>query len=471
MKNKYLALISAILFISMHQAGYAAIVSENEVLTSVRTHFPLILAAKDNIQKAKADYLSAQGAFDPLIRSNVLISPNGTYQYTNFGADVVVPIEDSGNKVFTGYRIGRGTYPPYDQNLETYNYGEFRVGVELPMLRDSNVDIRRTKIKQAGINEKISNEDYRLARLKAEYDAALSYWEWYTTGKQLIFQRHILALAQQRQKALDKSVNAGDLAEIDAVDNKRMIAQRESMVRMNEAMFTKAAQVLSLYYRDASGDPIVLKEKDIPASSQVQKWRINQSEIETTLSNIVNSHPRMKLYQQQYSNALVSLKQANNDLLPKINNRFYIAQDMGGGNPPLNRTSINYELTFELPINQREAKGQMASAENQIQKIDQEKRLEAESIVVNIKKSLIELRAAREVIQLTRKEVDMTVRVEDAEAKRYQHGDSNLFLLNQRELMTVEAETRYFDAIRRYYNSVATLRYSLASTDDFSRKA
>ncbi len=47
---------------------------------------------------------------------------------------------------------------------------------------------------------------------------------------------------------------------------------------------------------------------------------------------------------------------------------------MGGGNPPLNRTSINYELTFEIPINQREAKGQMASAENQIQKIDQEKR-------------------------------------------------------------------------------------------------
>ncbi len=65
----------------------------------------------------------------------------------------------------------------------------------------------------------------------------------------------------------------------------------------------------------------------------------------------------------------------------------------------------------------------------------------------------------------------MTVRVEDAEAKRYQHGDSNLFLLNQRELMTVEAENRYFDAIRRYYNSVAALRYSLATSNDFSRRA
>ncbi len=324
MRSLRFAFLISLFALACAQSASAANVSENAVLASVRTHFPLILAAKENIQKAKADYLSSQGAFDPLVRSNFLISPNGTYQYANFGADVVMPIEESGNKVFTGYRIGRGTYPPYDQNLQTYNYGEVRVGVELPMLRDSAVDIRRTKIRQAGINEKISNEDFRLAKLKAEFEASLSYWEWYTAGKQLIFQRHILALATQRQVALDKSVKAGDLAEIDAIDNKRMIAQRESMVQMSQALFTKAAQVLSLYYRDAGGNPIVLKENDVPTSGAIQKWRINQSEIETTLTNIVNSHPRMRLYQEQYANALASLKQANNDLLPKVNNRFYL---------------------------------------------------------------------------------------------------------------------------------------------------
>jgi outer membrane protein TolC len=437
-------------------------ITEQSVIQSVYSHFPLVLAAEENIKKARAEFLSAQGAFDPTIRSNLLISPNGIYQYGNFGAEVSVPIENTGNKVFTGYRIGRGVYPVYDQNLETFNYGEVRAGFEIPFLRGNAVDPRRTKINKADITTHLTTDSYRLEKLKAEYDASIAYWDWYTAGKQLLLQKHMLQLAQDRQVALDKSFHAGDVAELDAIDNKRTVMQRQSAVKMQEAIFAKASLMLSLYYRDASGHPIVASLNNIPGQVNLNQ-PVFDKKILANMNNIINQHPGVKVFQAQYSSSLEDLKQGNNDLLPRINNRFYVAQDFGGGNPPLNKTTINYELTFELPINQREAKGQIEAAKKQMEKIDQERQLQAEQIAVNIEKSLVQIQATRKIIDFTRQETEMAAKVERGENIRYRNGDSNLFLLNQRELMTVEAESRYLDAIKNYKNAIAILRFSLGN--------
>lgn len=443
---------------------HANTITEQSVVQSVYEHFPLVKAAEENIKKARADYLSAQGAFDPIVKSSLLVSPNGNYKYGNFGAELELPIENSGNKIFTGYRIGRGVYPVYDQNLETYNYGEVRAGFEIPFSRGKAIDPRRTKIKQADIATSISAENYRLEKLKAEYDAAISYWDWYTTGKQLLIQKYMLNLALNRQAALNKSVHKGDVAEVDSLDNQRTIMQRRSALKMYEALFAKASLVLSLYYRDQAGRPVIASVDDLPNKIDVTQNDIADKNISAKISSIINQHPGIKKYQEEYNSILQDLKQASNDMLPKVNNRLYVAQDLGGGNPPLNRTTINYELVFELPINQREVKGQLAAAKRQMEKIDQERQLQAEQIAVGIKKSLVQIQAAHKIIQYTRQETEMAARVEQAENIRYRHGDSNLFLLNQRELMTSEAQSRYLDAIKNYKSAVATLRYSLGAT-------
>lgn len=456
----YKLILSSILLIAS-MAAYAGSVTEKSVLDSVSDHYPLIKAATVNIAKAKAEYLSAQGAFDPVIRSNMLISPNGIYKNGLLTTDVYVPITDSGNRFFTGYRIGRGTYPPYDQDRETYNYGEVRVGFEIPFMRDRDIDSRRANIYQAKINERISRVDLNLEKLQTNLDASIAYWNWAAEGKRLMIQKHMLALALNRQQAFEKSVDVGDMPAIDAVDNKRIIMQRQAMVKMSEAVFYKASLLLSLYYRDASGKPIRLSTNDLPSVLKEENHGLNPYKNHFVTKDIINKHPEIKLFNQQQDFTQVSLKQASNILRPAVNNRFYVAQDMGGGNPPLNRTTINYELSFELPLNRREAKGQIASAEKSLEEIDQKRRLRAEQIKVGIQQALLQMQANHKVISYTRDETRMAAQVEKAENTRFVHGDSNLFVLNQRELSTAEAELRYVDAIRDYNNAVANLRFSL----------
>lgn len=441
--------------------SHARFLSESDVLASVSTNYPVIVAAKANILKARAEYLSSQGAFDPSIRSNMLVSPNGIYQNALAGVELNIPVANTGNRIFTGYRIGRGNYPPYDQYRETYNYGEFRVGLEIPFFRDRKIDDRRAKIMKARVGEKISEEDFRLKRLQTNLEATLSYWDWVSDGRQLLIQKEMLDIAVVRQKALDRSVHAGDVAEIESVDNKRIIMQRRAAVRMYEAIFQKSSLLLSLYYRNDQGQPIIPSINSIPALSKKDGAQENLRLSPSIIHQAMVWHPGIRLLSKQHEAALVSLKQANNSLLPFLNNKIYIAQDMGGGNPPLNRTTINYELNFEIPFNQRDARGQIAAANNALIKIDNEKKLQSEQIAVKIRQSLAQIEASKAIINYTRNETKMALRVQEAESIKFTNGDSNLFILNQRELSTAEAKTRYVDAVRNYHATLAHLKYAI----------
>lgn len=442
---------------------HAQYLSESDVLSSVDRNYPLIQAANANIQKAKAEYLSSQGAFDPSIHSKVLISPNGVYQNGLANAELNIPIVDSGTRVFTGYRIGRGIYPPYDQDRETFNYGEFRVGVEMPFYRNRNIDDRRAKILKAHFKEKMSNEDLRLVKLKTNLEARLSYWDWLADGRQLLIQKSMLEIAIARQSALDRSVHAGDVAQIDSVDNQRIIMQRKAALKMNEALFKKSSLLLSLYYRDQNGRPILPTISNIPAMNKNNQTQYVEVLSSAAIEGKVALHPGIQVLAKQHDIALVSLKEANNNLLPILNNKFYIAQDLGGGNPPLNRTTINYELTFELPFNQRDARGQIAAANSSLIKIDRERKLQAEQIAVKIRQSLAQIKAYKSIIKYARDETDMARRVQDAENVKFSHGDSNLFVLNQREISTAEAEMRYVEAVRNFNITLAQLNYAMGS--------
>ncbi len=442
---------------------HAEPITENSVLHSVDRHFPLIRAARASIMKAQAEYLSAQGAFDPSIRSNLLVSPNGVYQNGLAGVEFNIPVADSGNRVFTGYRIGRGNYPPYDQDRETFNYGEVRVGVEMPFYRNRNIDDRRAKILKAGITQNISRDEYRLTKLKTNLEATISYWDWVADGRQLILQKQMLDIALQRQEALDHSVDSGDAAKIDSIDNQRIIMQRRTAVQGATATFQKSSLLLSLYYRDDSGKPILPDINKIPALSDVNGSLQPIPNSQNMIDAAVVTHPGIQLLEKRYDLAKVSLKQANNNLLPMLNNKFYLAQDLGGGNPPLNRTTINYELTFDIPFYQRDARGQIEAANNEIIKIDQERKMQSEQIVVKIKQSLAQLKAAKSISGLTQKEADMAGQVESAENIKYKNGDSNLFVLNQRELSTAEAKNRHIEAVRNYHVTLAQLNYAIGS--------
>lgn len=439
---------------------YADTLTEAMVLDSVKQHYPLVKAAIANIQKARAEYLAAKGGFDPKLRSSLIAAPARPYQNIYSNTELNVPITDSGNNFFTGYRIGQGNFPVYYQERETFDQGEVKVGVDFPLLRDRDIDSRRAKILQTKIKTQINQEELNLIKLQAEQAGAISYWDWYIEGQKLLLHRHLLDLANTRQKALEKSVEAGNVANIEKVDNNRIIMQRINGVTAQTVAFQKAALTLSLFYRDNQGHPIVARLESVPQQKQIKPTKLIFKD-EQHADAMINQHPAIRRLEAERNLSYVDFQSAKNKLLPMFNNRIYVAHDFGGGNPPLNRTTVNYELVFELPFFQREARGEITAANKLITRINEQQNLQHDNLVVLLQNAINEIQAQQAIVKASLSEIKMAMEVEKAENLRFSHGDSNLFLINQREIATVEAQMRYMDSIGSYYKAIANLRFAM----------
>jgi outer membrane protein, heavy metal efflux system len=418
----------------------------NKVVVSLDKNFPIILAAQADIKKAKANLLAAQGGFDSMIKSRMITSTVSKYKNFYSDTEVSTPIADTGNTVFTGYRLGIGDFPVYDQSMSTHKQGELRAGIEIPWLRDKSIDSRRANILISRSSIEISEKEFDLKKLQVIRDAVFSYWDWYIEGNKLLIQQQLLALAKDRDNIIKYRFEKGDAPELDLVENQRIITQREIFLTQQTQSYQKALLLLSLYYRDIKGHPILPTIEELPRMlghvSLSQPNKIGN----TDFSTVLTQHPLMQQLAKQRSISYTDLALARNNLKPKLSNRIYFAKDFGQGESSINKSSVNLEFSFEVPINRRRALGEIHAAKSTLEQIEQNQKMFSDRLSINLQNSKNQIEMADSVTALTKKELAAAKKLEDAEKIKYAHGDSNLFLVNLREQSTAETETKLVTA-------------------------
>ena len=75
----------------------------------------------------------------------------------------------------------------------------------------------------------------------------------------------LLQLAQQRNEGLEEQVKAQEKAQIDLVDNRRIIVSSEAKLIDARRKLEQAAVKLSLFYRSAAGEPVLIEATRLPA--------------------------------------------------------------------------------------------------------------------------------------------------------------------------------------------------------------
>ncbi|MBY0455711.1 MAG: hypothetical protein K2V38_00075, partial [Gemmataceae bacterium] len=148
-----------------------------EVLNSVEAAFPLLYAVEQERAIAAGQRLSAEGAFDPVLRSRG-VDQSGTFSSARLDAGVEQALPFGGATTFAGWRWGMGNFPVYSGGLKTAEGGEYRAGVNLPLLQNRDIDPRRARLLAAQITERLADPIVRRARLDFFRAAAQSYWAW-----------------------------------------------------------------------------------------------------------------------------------------------------------------------------------------------------------------------------------------------------------------------------------------------------
>jgi outer membrane protein len=433
--------------------------SLDDVLRIVEQNHPKLRGAAVQREIAAAKRLEKQGAFDPVLslgndylRFNSTTTRGKLAETAISGAAVEFQTR-YGIKVAAGTRFNLGRVK--SPLSSTGDAGEYFVEFKVPLLRGARLNEKAAAERQAWLGEPLAETDYALARLDLLFKAANSYWDWVAAQRKLQVARSLLNLAEFRAKAVKERVQAGDLPQIDSVEAELEIQRRQGNLVKGERELQKAALKLSLYLWTPDGQQSLSPEPSQVPTTFAQPALFTDQQALEGQKFALERRPELRALMLNRQITQVDLDLARNQRQPGLDLTFSPGRDTGFG---AIGTTFKGGLTFSLPLRQRTADGRIGAASLKIQKLELDTLNERQRITTEVADALSAINTAYERYRAAAREAELAQRLEEGERIKFQLGDSTLFLVNQRERATAEAQVKLIEIQAEYEQAVATFR-------------
>ena len=450
-----------VLALAASTANAQAVLRLEDVLESVNRSYPPLLAVLQDAQIAEADMISALGRFDTSFRVRVDGDEFGFYDNERVDVGIDQPLQFQGMNLYSGWRRGIGNFASYDGKLETRSLGEFRAGMPLPLFRARQIASRRPALRRAVLNRVGPRLSLAQQKFAFPQPPTPRYWVWVAAARRSRAARALPDLPPRRNDILKEGVRLGQLPAIEVTENERAILQRRSQVVEGERGLQQAAIDLSLFYRDASGQPQLAQENQLPPAfpeiTAMVEDRVRE-DIETALRR----RPEIQRFIVQRRQTEVDAKLAQNQLLPNVDVLMGFTAEGGAGAVKRGPQELKATLLFDLPLQRRVAEGRERSAEARMTQIDHRTRFTRDQVTAEVQDAISAVQAAYRRAKLLNEEVRVARQLEDMERSRFDLGDSNQFFVNLREQATFDASVREVSAIADYFRAYALYELALA---------
>ncbi len=431
--------------------------SLEEVLVAVERHSPALEAARWEAEGAEAELLTAQGGFDPQLRARAVSLPVSGSPYTRLESVIEQPTPLWGANLFAGWRYGGGEIPDYAGQYETNALGELRAGVSVPLWRNGPIDRRRAQLARARLGTEAAGHAVDQSRLELTRAATLRYWDWVAAGRRHAIAVALRQLARDRDTQLAQRVSSGDLAAFEQVDNQRALVQRYGQVVAAERLLQQSAIELSLFLRDSDGQPMLPEPSLLPVGfPEPEPAERLVGPVE--LTSVLARRPEVLRLEAAREQQRVERELAENQRAPAVDVSVAASRDLGAGSAKLRKPELELGLVLELPTLNRAATGREQLAQAGLARLEAQLRLQRDRVGAEVRDALSALEAARERIEVARRELRLARELEQAERTRFELGESTLLFVNLREQTSAEAAVREVDALNDYHKAVANLR-------------
>ena len=314
--------------------------------------------------------------------------------------------------------------------------------------------------------------EVELQRIGFRRDATLAYWAWLAAGLGVGVDARLLRVAEARQGQLEGRVSRGVMPRVDLTDNERLIVDRRIRLRGAERDAEQAAIALSLFLRDADGNPLVATTERLPGGFPPED-EPRRSQLPQDIERAESGHPLLRALAYEIESAEVDLELARNESLPAVDLRIEGSRDFGAATPgissegsispnPRGQGEVRALLRFELPVLRREALGRAQAARAKLSRLESERRFAQDRITAKIRRAMAGLEAAWEQTLAARRNLELARELEAAEERKLLLGTSNLINVNIRELQTAEGNRALIEAQAEYFQALAEYRAAVA---------
>lgn len=385
------------------------------------------IITKQKIQEGKLVY--AQGEFDTKLGAK--------YDEKQYPAsdgrlsDVYLekPMEN-GLDLLLGYRKAQGMQE-YN-NIKTGDEGEMRVGVKAPLVPlIYGVNDRKILLKLTSLDSKSLKWEVVKHLRELHFNVIKDYYQLLFHNELTELEKTLLDKARQQYKFIEKKVSLEDEAPIVLVEAKQLVNERIQrwVERSNDFGIAKEQLVNYLNIAPQEFD----KSFELPKLPEIPNYTFDAK---TQIDKMIENRPDIQIldYEKKrlaQESALVQLMR-----YPQLDATVTGVHD-GVYNDGF---KVSLDMTFALERRKYEGKRLEIQSEKEKNFYEMKKKLLETHRDMTI--SIETLHSLQDNYTNAINEVALVKQLEQAELRKFELGQSNLFLLNQREIKTLQVRQK-----------------------------
>lgn len=433
-----------------------------EYLAIVKEYHPLVKQANLIVDQGDFKLMKARGAFDLKIEADLSEKNYKSSEYYNlFGAAFKIPTY-YGLELKAAYEKNSGKYLN-PQNTVPED-GLYSAGVSLDITNGLFLSDRMAALKQARIYREQSKVKRELMAAEILYDASTAYFDWFAAHQELKLYKSFLSNAEFRFESTKSSFRAGDKAAVDTLEANITFKNRQIQLQQAELEFVKASLKLSNYLWAENNIPLEITSEVKPNENLFEEVSEVWLENEMTARENLSNNPKIRFLEYEVGMNEVEKRLRANKLLPNLDLSYNFLTNQPEYWQRLNTEDYKFGFNLSLPVFMRKERGDLQIAKLELEHSKYEL-INANQEIQNKLRSLQnEISSFREQrFKMNELVVDYAALVA-AEQRKFELGDSSLFLVNSRGNSFISAKLKEISVIGKYLKSQAEL---LKLTTDF----
>ncbi len=435
------------------QIGYGQendVLDFSEYLGYVKKYHPIVKQADLIINESEAKLLKARGSFDPKLEVDYETKQfKSTTYFDKLNATFKIPtwygIEFKGN-----FEKNSGIYLNQENILP--DNGLYNFGITVPIGKGLLINERMATLKQAKLFQQQAKVDNQILVNNILFNASKAYFKWLKTYQEKITTREFLENAKLRLNGIRKSYEYGEKPAIDTTEARIVYNNRKLNFEKIKLEHTKATLELSnfLWINDI---PVELKINIIPnldlLSSIDETLQTNQLNEELRLVE----HPKLLSLDYKYKSLEIERRLQKNDLLPQIDLQYNFLNETPESLNTFNVENYKAGLTFRFPLFLRKERAELNLTNNKLQTINFDKQsmlLSLKNKINSIKQEIISYQSQISIIENIVSDYHILLKGEE---RKFEIGESSLFLINARESKLIESKLKLIDLNNLLLNS------------------
>lgn len=423
----------------------------------VQEFHPISIQADLNLRLGQMEVRKARGGFDPMLYGNLDKKEfNQSTYFEKREAGVLVPTW-MGVELMGNFEQNSGAYLNSERAVPTN--GLLAAGAALNLGQGLLLDDRRATLQKAKLYEQATEVERINFRNELNLQATAAYWKWAAAYENKLVLEEGVKLAEIRFNGIKRSYELGDQAAIDTVEALSQLLNRQYRLQLAEISFFENTQVLNTYLWNDSGEPMLLDSAIIP---QALSQFLNPAPEAEELRTLVGRHPELLLTDFDLASLNVEKRLRTQELLPVVKLKYnFLTENLADARPsPLFENNYKWGVTVYTPLFLRKTRGELGSTIAKLEIKQTGRNLKEQQLRTKLEAELNSWNVLNQQVRTLVENLKSLDALLTGETRRFEIGESSLFLVNAREVAVFDARVTLNELSSRLQIAYAKARFA-----------